>query len=132
MVLTRAQDETIFQHLIHHALQEPDDGSSVIKNSLIAHNISRVTLLYAKYSTFMENLTMANASGKPSQACLLLGDRCLLMNLHCYVCWCFTTGPVSEADWLSVDGNDLSHFCHHPLPDTVTLIASINFPVFED
>ena len=89
MVLMRTQDKTIFQHLIHIGLQETDDGSSTIKNSLLAHNITRFTQFYFKFPAFIKNLTKADAHGPPAQDRLLLGDLALFTNLHCYYdCTC--------------------------------------------
>ena len=75
MVLTCTQDKTIFQHLIHTGLLEPDDGSSTIKNSLLAHNITRFTQFYSKSPASIKNLTKADSHGAPSQVRLKLGPR---------------------------------------------------------
>ena len=57
MVFTRKQNEQILARLVFDALREPDDGSSIIMNSLEAHDYGDLgSFMYAQ-PTDLEQLT---------------------------------------------------------------------------
>ena len=53
---TRAQLDDIFQHLIYNRLQEPNDGTSVIMNALVAHGITNFSKLAAATKAQIDTL----------------------------------------------------------------------------